>query len=531
MFFRSFAILCAVIVLAGCNNEKNRDLLDLRTEQALLMAEKAQEPGPKKSYDPLDVSDKIWVGNSAVKLRSGHPLPDRVEGVRGVALVSPVPMGLSEIATVLSYQTAIPVRVGSDVMSGSGPGQPFGMNSGPDLSIELSYEGPLSGLLDKICGTFGLSWNYDGDSITFSRYITNVFSVQALPGELSVTDGLAEDSGGSGGGGGSAAAAGSYSMGSSSTIKQSSEMTVQMKVWDDINATVRAIIGGTGTVVASPSSGTLAVTTTPEKMRAVATYMEEENKRLSHQIAINVEIYAVTVQDEQNFDMSLSTAFARMGAFQGALGGATGTMIADTAASAGTFSLAILNPTTHTQRVGTVFQALSSVGDATRVAQFPLTTLNNRPVSRRIGRDRTYVASIQRETNEFGTSVTVEPGTIREGFSLQLTPRLLDDGKIMLQYSLSLVDIVRIADFETGQGSIELPETSSRIFVQQTMLKSGATLVIGGYDDEKTEQTSQGVGSPYNYLFGGGSSNSKTRAMLFVAITPQVLDAETAESP
>ncbi len=39
------------------------------------------------------------------------------------------------------------------------------------------------------------------------------------------------------------------------------------------------------------------------------------------------------------------------------------------------------------------------------------------------------------------------PGTIREGFSIQLTPRLLDDGRVMLQYSMSLVDIVKITTF------------------------------------------------------------------------------------
>jgi type IVB pilus formation R64 PilN family outer membrane protein len=380
-------------------------------------------------------------------------------------------------------------------------------------------------LLTRIAGNFGLIWRYNGTSVELSRYITRVFTVQALPGEMSIKDGVGDvqDSGSSSSS--SSSAGGSYSASSSSSLKQSSEMQVEMKVWDELAATVRAIIGSDGKAVISPSSGTVTVTATPSVMEAVAAFIKEENERLSHQIAINVEIYSVTIEDTDNVDVSLSTAFARLGDLKFNVASAAGTASEAVQGTMGTMSLAILNG--GAERVSSVFKALSYVGDTTRVAQFPLTTLNNRPVARRIGRDRTYVASISNDssTESSYSSSTVEPGTIREGFSLQLTPRLLDDGRIMMQYSLSLTDIVDIATFDTGSaGTIELPETSSRVFVQQTMLRSGSTLVIGGYDDEKTTQSSQGVGSPYNYFLGGGSTNSKSRSMLFIAITPQVLD-------
>ena len=128
-------------------------------------------------------------------------------------------------------------------------------------------------------------------------------------------------------------------------------------------------------------------------------------------------------------------------------------------------------------------------------------------------------------------SSTITPGTVRDGFSLQLTPRLLDDGRIMLQYSLSLTDIVDIPTFgnaETGN-AVQLPITSTRVFVQQSMLKSGSTLVLAGVDDEQTAQKAQGVGSPFNFLLGGGSTNATTHSMMFIAITPQVLDVPRSE--
>ncbi len=569
MMFRRFAfLLVAVALLAGCNNEKTRNLIDRRTDQAVRMGEEAQAPAKKKSYNPLTVTDKVWAGNASMKLRRGLPLPSKYESARGVALISSEPMSLSDIALAIGSQTGLPVRVAQSSsrssvarpavsinVPGAG-GEETSSSSGDGMPI--SYEGSLSGLLDLVAGHFGLNWKYDGASINFSRFETRVFVVEALPGKQTVKDGIknADDDSGSSSSSSSSAGA-SYSASSSSSLSQSSEMEVEMKVWDELSETVKAMLGGVGSVVVAPSSGTLTVTTTPELMQTVAKFMKEENKRLSNQIAINVEIYSVALDEGTDFSMTFREALRRLTNFglnyQGPTG-PTGTAASTFAANGvsmyesgpltglatgitsgsidggGNLAVAILDPSKVGQISG-LFSALSTIGDTTRVAQFPMTTLNNRTVSRRIGRDRTYVASITNSESTSSTyaSSTVTPGTVREGFSLQLTPRLLDDGRIMLQYSMSLTDIVNMDSMDTGAGSVQLPETASRVFVQQAMLRSGATLLVGGYDDEQVSQQSQGVGSPFNYFLGGGSSNSKSRAMLFIAITPQVLDPRMGE--
>jgi type II secretory pathway component GspD/PulD (secretin) len=130
-------------------------------------------------------------------------------------------------------------------------------------------------------------------------------------------------------------------------------------------------------------------------------------------------------------------------------------------------------------------------------------------------------------------STSVTPATIHEGFSLQLTPRLLDDGRILLQYSLSLIGLTRITSFTSGGTdgtTVELPETTNRVFVQQSLLRSGSTLVIGGVDQEDASQGAQGVGNPFNFLLGGGTSSNIAHTMIFMAITPQVMDVPSAEN-
>lgn len=556
MMFKRFAfLLVAVALVAGCNNEKTRNLIDRRSDQAIRMGEEAQKPAPKKSFDPLTVTDKLWAGGVSMRMRRGLPLPNKYEGSRGVALISSEPMSLSEIATAVGAQTGIPIRVSTDaVVVKASPGARRSNTAAAQEKdgMPIAYEGALSGLLDLVAGHFDVSWRYDGGSVTISRYETRVFMVESLPGTQKIKDGLKDDEDSNSDSSSSSTAGGSFSVSSSGSLTQSSEMTVEMKVWDELKDTITAMLGGAGRVVVSPSSGTLSVTTTPEIMRTVAKFVEEENKRLSQQIAVNVEIYAVALSEGTDFSVTFNEALKRLSNFGLAYSGATGpagsvspaygigdldTGIVDAegaltgaVSGGGSLSVAILNPK-KTGQISGLFSALSSIGDTTRVAQFPMTTLNNRTVSRRIGKDRTYVASISNADSTTGTysSSTITPGTVREGFSLQLTPRLLDDGRIMLQYSMSLIDIVNMESFATGVGNIQLPETSSRVFVQQAMLKSGSTLIIGGYDDEQVQQTSQGVGSPFNYFLGGGSSNAKTRIMMFIAITPQVLDPQRSE--
>ena len=76
---------------------------------------------------------------------------------------------------------------------------------------------------------------------------------------------------------------------------------------------------------------------------------------------------------------------------------------------------------------------------------------------------------------------------------------------------------------------LQEPITTNRSFIQQSVLRSGSTLVIGGVDQENTGQNANGVGDPFNWLLGGGTSNQTGRTMVFIAITPQVLDPPQAE--
>ncbi len=541
-----FSALVLVAALGGCQSEDYRNAISEREQVAEQRVDEARQPAAAKRYNPLTVTDSIWTGGRAVRMRHGIPLPPRVENNRAVALISPVPMSIRAIANSVSQQTGIPIRFGKDVDDGSGDDDDtMSSSSGsssaasaakkpatpakaaakyPQAGMRVAYEGPLSGLLDRVASHFGVNWKYDGSALVMARYETRTFLMDVLPGTQKVTDGMKEQTNNN------ASASGNTQV---TTVNQqagsqTSSMDIDFKFWDEVGKTLETILSGVGSYSMSPSSGTITVMTTPEVMRSVAEYINQENERLGRQVAINVEVYTVDMNEGEDFNLKFDTVLRRFTNFGANLTGAGGP--ASTSTGLGQLAVSVLNPETIGSVSG-IFNLLSSVGKTARVAQFPLTTLNNRPVSRRIGRDIAYLASVQTNTSQTFQNTTLTPGIIKDGFSIQVTPRLLGDGRILLQYSLSLIDLVGAPKtFTSGTNQIQLPETATRFFVQQSMLRSGSTLILAGFDQDQVTQSSQGVGNPYNYLLGGGVTNKRVRQILFIAMTPQEITLPRTEN-
>ena len=547
--------VCALVVgLGGCmQGKETKEAIDKHVGEVQQSLDGARQVPHAVAYDPLTVSNKVWNGSVALRMRRGVPLPARYEVVHGVTLVSAEPMSLENIASAISAQTGIPVRLSALTIGGgrsAAPVAPVGIGAEAPASgassddMPISYEGPLSGLMERVSAYFGVSWRYDGSAIAISRYETRVFAIEALPGTQEVKEGMQDDQTTGGSNGNSNSNSGGTAS-TQNTLTQNSKFSMDFKYWDELSLVLKSMIGTQGNVVISPSMGTVTVTTTAEVMGTVSDYLSKENKRLSRQIAINVQIYSVNLGASEDFNLAFThflttlagndglTSFGGFNVIQApALLAPANTAL--TSSSLGSLGVAILNGP-HNDPTA-LFSALSTVGNTSSVAQFPMTTLNNRPVSRRVGTDTSYISTVTSNTTTSTSTNTIYTPTvsqIHDGFSLQLTPRLLDDGRILLQYSLSLIglDTLGATTFNTGSGSIplDLPVTQNRLFVQQSMLRSGQTLIIGGVDQENLTHNKEGIGTADNFLLGGGFSSNKNHYMMFMAISPQVMDVASDE--
>lgn len=550
MPLRQFGFLaCAALLLAGCMAEEIQQKVQADRPVVEAGVRKAEQPAAPISYDPLQVTDSVFTGAQAVRMRRGLPLPSNLEGSRAITLVSAQGMSLPDIAAFISNHTGIAVRLtdGAErlgvggaapapttatgtaarpaVAGGTASGGAAAVNSaGTDIRpMVLAYEGPLSGLLDAVAGHYGINWRYDGKGLNISRFETRTFVVEAMPGTAAITDGLQAESQGGGSSGGDTSSGGGSG---TSSLDQKSEMKATLDYWTELKDSMETILGGVGALKISPSAGTVTVITTPEIMRTVAQHMEQENRRNTRQVAITVELFTLSLDDAENFSTNLDVAFQDLdiGDFSFTSPG-LGDLTSETG---GEISAGVLSPTSKWSGSEGLVRALATLGNVTRVARIPVTTLNNRPASRRIGRDKAYLASVS--VSQSGDSnfqqASLTPGVVREGFSLQVTPRILGDGRILIQYSLSIIELLRdpIEQFDVGENSVQLPETSSRVFVQQALLQNGDSLVLSGFDEDRQSANRQGFGSPYNWLMGGSATGSKTREMFFLTMTPREID-------
>lgn len=535
-------------LISGCQTAEVSKKIDERTPEVVAGARRAETPADKVNYNPLVVTDKVWAGDRSVRMRRGLPLPQTYEGAKSVTLVSNKSMTLPEIAQFVSQQTGVPLRLvdGAEKVTG-GPagagaaetpaaGAPAGnallggatANANKDGDedtggMKIAYQGPLSAFLDSVSSYFGVSWRYDGSAIIVSRFETRTFTVEAMNSTAEFSDGIAAATSGGSSGSSSGGSGGGSAQQTTGNLDQTNKFGGKVDYWAELQDSVNTILSGVGTVKTSPSSGTVTVITTPEIMRTVAAYVDQENERSTKQVAITLELFTLTLDNEENVDTQLRFLYTG-GNFTSTTGGAAA--VTPVSGDGSSFGVSIVDPSSKFNGSGALIQALSSIGNVSRVAKIPLTTLNNRPATRRIGRDIAYLQSVSSQTGTGSdvTSQTLTPGTVQEGFSLQVTPRILGDGRMLVQFSLSVLDLINIATYTSGSSSIQLPETSSRIFVQQALLNNGDTLVLAGFDQGRQSANNSGFLNPFNILLGGNVASTDSRELLFLTLTPREID-------
>lgn len=158
----------------------------------------------------------------------------------------------------------------------------------------VSYRGPLSGLLDEIGSRFGIWWRYDKNEIYFYKFMTKTFVLYSLPTKQSLSSNIGGSSTDSGSGGSS-----------SLTLTN----TAELELWSNIEKSITSMIGKDAQLSLDPTNGTISLTATPNEIRRVAHYINEQNARLSRQVAISIKVLQVTIDDSDTFGLNLSSAF------------------------------------------------------------------------------------------------------------------------------------------------------------------------------------------------------------------------------
>ena len=525
----SVVLLGCVPVLTGCDRymDKTNEKIETTLERAEVYQQQATIPDLPAPVDTVRVQNDIWLGNSSVKIMEGDRLPWNMEKDDSITLVISQSATLPTLVQEITDITGITVRL-DDLKA---------ENAMPQESVPVNYSGKLSGLLNYLSNRYGVWWRYKNNVITFFTKETRVFTIYALPTETKMSadlKGTSMGSSGSSSGGGN----------TSSSLSTSANLAL----WDSIEKGVQQVVGQQGSLSFSRVAGTVTVTASPFVMQKVASYIANWNEKLSRQVAISVKVLQVSLDNSDNYGLDLSAVFNSNNI---AASYVSPFLIDTTTQGAGLLSMTLLRPSSRWKDSKSVIAAFSSQGKTSLVTSSSVTTLNNKVAPVQITTAQNYVKEVNvtnyNNSSSNDSEVDMETDTLNYGFTMEILPRILDHGRLIMLFSMTLSDLLDLETFSSGSRNknsssdssgedtdnnddgetttVQLPKMQSRGFMQEIAMKSGSTLVLTGFEQVSNNINSTGIGKAKMGLLGGSSYNQNKRDVMVILVTPEVLES------
>ena len=508
------------LVVAGCAKRESAKVaatVDQDFVNAYDAFEMAKNPRAKvASGDTVSVSEGVWLGNKSVVLEHRNNLPVKFETDTGITILLNEPVSLQVLANDIYSITGIPVKIDGQVSEDK-----------LRKLVNVAYTGKLSGLLSQVATDLDLLWYYDKNSIVFYETETRTFTLYALGTEVSYQTSVSTD--------------------------DSNEISLQstLKEWDEVENAISSILGRSSNAdfTVSRSLGTITVTASPSVLARVGEYIDRQNKRLSQLVTIDVKVLQVTLSNDTAFGLNLAAAInstsglnivanpknnlasteassmniAVLSNAVSALTGATHLEGGTVVEGAYTQNQIMNGSLSGVAGSAALIEALAKQGKVSLVTNVGVTTRSNRvaPVSNT--RTTGYIKRFESRNFTTVESSTVDQDDLETGFTMQLLPNVLENGKILLLFRMSVRELLRMSTQTIGEVTLQLPEVEERSFMQEIIMESGQMLVLSGFEKQTNEDTRYGLGSPDFMALSGSRESSATREVLVVILTPQVL--------
>ena len=500
-------LIFSVLFIAGCSALDRPDTKGIEDSAKRIQKLEEDRKAQFKAEKPaVTVHSQSYYGSRRVEIAA--PEPDFLS--HNIVLVSK-PLTISEVVERLNQTVGVPVNLTHGLQSL----QDERSKAVFSREMPIDYEGTVRGFLNSMAAFYGVNWETQGDSINVFKVKTKSFTLASAIGKLSVRDLITNRSSTSG--------SSSDDTASTSTTDsegvQSTELTASYSVWEECQNSIKAMLSQDGTVVMNRAAGTVIVSDVPSILDSVALYMDDLNKRLSRQVALSVHIYSLTISNEHDRGFSVASIFSALEselslslvnpapfAANSAVGGVTAGII-DTATGRNT------KPWAGSEAF---LRALKTQGKAALLSSGSGITMHQQPLPIQVVKRTGYLKEVSKTVTEsVGTTSELTAGTVTTGLAMKITPNILGDGTVVLQYSLSLSSLDSMDTIESGDQSIQTPEVSTRSFLQRVKVPVGSTVLLGGFE-QLTQDHKEESG-----ILAGLSSMKSERTMIVIAIDVQ----------
>jgi type IVB pilus formation R64 PilN family outer membrane protein len=338
--------------------------------------------------------------------------------------------------------------------------------------------------------------------------MVRTFTLLSAPGEISYNSQLTNKSketttGNSLGGSGINQTVTSDS--SSAQTAQTNVTKLKFDVWKDTETVVKSLLSKNGSVVGNQAAGTITVRDRPSNVRQIASFIDDLNARLERQVALNVQVWSLEVNDDAEAGLDLQAIFRNSDV----------SVVAGSLAALGglnTASATIVNGKLKDSTA--VLKALKQWGKATQVTSAGGMMMSNQPLPVLAVKRHAYLAGASLNTSQYSQTSEVTPGEVTTGFSMTVVPHILDRRHLILQYNVDLSALDSMEEFKTDNIVVQLPQVSKRAFSQRTRMQMGQTLVLAGF----AQQTQSGANTAGLLSIGRKAGYSKTLLVITIEV-------------
>lgn len=531
--------IASLTVLAGCSaieKAENRMAEDKKETLALSLAgEKKVIAGTSSTTDGFKRVNRNWVNPVPLaKIPKKDALPPLFS--KPVAVTMPGTVSAVEVLSELQRSSNVSFKLDKDVYNTTittAKVLTSQNNSGSETKVapllisDFVFQGTLEDALNLFASKSNLSWKWNGSYVEVFKFESVTYNISALAGSVDTKSSvnLAGDTSKEMASTTGSQASASASGGNTSGVTRNAKMAI----WEEVKTNVLSQMSPDGTLSVAEAMGTITVRDTPFAHLKIAKSVEDMNNRLVGQIHLNVDIYEVSIKDEDNvsvdWNLAWNSASGKNSMNFNALGGGANV--------SNNVSFGIMDG--QFKGTSVVLGALSTLGRATVLNSFSITTLSGQPAPLAINRNIGYLQEMSADTTGSGsdatTKYTMTPGNISAGININVKPMILADNQMLLEYVMNLSDLEQLRTVTSPDNSsmIELPTTNAKSASQIATLKSGQTLIMSGFKQKKANITNSGLGHNKNFLMGGKNNGGVEDTYLVVTVTPYIAKSKISK--
>ena len=275
--------------------------------------------------------------------------------------------------------------------------------------------------------------------------------------------------------------------------------------WADLESALSRLIGSKDdrVVVTNAQAGLVSVRAAPDELALVEDFLTRAERQLKRQVILEARIIEVELDDGYEQGIDWSGLQAGSGSNISPPSRVTGNTVRPypgfMSPIAGLIGGgAVFNFTDG--NFNTMINLLQTQGEVNTLSNPRVTTSNNQKAVIKVGTDEYFVTNFTLNTTTSNgvveQSPDIELAPFFSGISLDVTPQISDDNKVLLHIHPSVTEVSdgdKQIDF--GNGSITLPLARSTVRESDTIVeaRSGEMIIIGGLMQEKQKEMESGV--------------------------------------